>query len=72
MYYPNELASKLAEVLGLPKHLIWYDLKFSYNSEPRICCEFELQENGGPKIRDNKIVSVVKKFKIHTEEIKES
>lgn len=47
MYYSNKLAIKLAEALGLPKHLIWYELRFAYDSEPRVRCELELQDEEG-------------------------
>ena len=70
MYYPNELALKLAEVLGLPKHLIWYELKFSSADLPRVRCELELQEAGNPKVENGKILTVFKEFEIHAEEIK--
>ena len=70
MYYANELALKLAEALDLPKNLIWYNLRFSYDSEPRVRCEFELhEEDGSIKVEDGEILTAVKEFKIHAEEI---
>ena len=70
MYLPNKLAIKLAEALGLPKHLIRYTLSFAYDSEPRVRCELELhEEDGSIKVEDGKILTVCKEFKIHAEEI---
>jgi len=70
MYLPNKLAVKLAEALGLPKHLTRYELSFAHDREPRVRCELELhEEDGSIKIEDGKILTVCKEFKIHAEEI---
>lgn len=72
MYHPNELGLKLAEVLGLPKHLTRYELSFAYDREPIVRCELELHEDDGSiKVEDGKILTVCKEFKIHAEEIVE-
>ena len=70
MYYPNEFGLELAEALGLPKHLVRYELKFAYDSPPMVHCEMEIWDESDATIKQN-VRTVFEKYRITAERIEE-
>jgi len=65
----DKLALDIADLLGVPKNIIWYEVRFAYNKAPTIQCEYEIWAGNVPKVVDGEIVQMKKKYKIHVEEI---
>ncbi len=62
----NVLSIAVAELLSLPKHIIWFVVDFSLKKGYTVKCEFELQDGDWPLINKDGIIETMKKrYKIH-------
>ncbi|HUV85458.1 MAG TPA: hypothetical protein VMV86_07100 [Methanosarcinales archaeon] len=64
----NTLSIAVAELLALPKHLIWFTIDFSLDKGHTVECEFELQDGDCSLINEaGNIETMKKEYEIHCE-----
>jgi hypothetical protein len=62
---------EMIRLLGLPNGVTRFTLNCAYDEPPTVACEYEVQVDGLPRIKNNAIEKAGKKYKIILEEIPE-